>query len=148
MPTQVAVLAARIAVLASIIVLAHPAGSSAQPSLAGELESASRHQVISRMIQQAGMSQMLSGQGPFTLFAPTDAAFAALPAAAVDAILADPSRMRRLVSLHLFRGNVSPDVWATQPVEAPIRTANGWIRPLDRLIPEYVVSASRATSQP
>lgn len=141
-------LAARTALLGSLILLAHPIGSSAQPSLAGELENAPTHQLISRMIQQAGMSEMLSGQGPFTLFAPTDAAFAALPVAAVDAILADPARMRQLVSLHLFRGNVSPDVWATQTGEAPIRTANGWIRPLDTLIPEYVVSASRATSQP
>jgi hypothetical protein len=39
----------------------------------------------------AGLADDLSGAGPFTVFAPTDAAFAALPAGTIDALLADPT---------------------------------------------------------
>lgn len=42
-------------------------------------------------VQAAGLVDTLSGEGPFTVFAPTDDAFAALPAGTIDTLLADPS---------------------------------------------------------
>lgn len=42
-------------------------------------------------VQAAGLVDTLSGEGPFTVFAPTDDAFAALPAGTIDSLLADPS---------------------------------------------------------
>ena len=42
-------------------------------------------------VSAAGLVDALSGEGPFTVFAPTDEAFAALPAGTVEALLADPS---------------------------------------------------------
>ena len=42
-------------------------------------------------VSAAGLADTLSGEGPFTVFAPTDEAFAALPAGTVDALLADPT---------------------------------------------------------
>ncbi len=42
-------------------------------------------------VQAAGLEETLRGEGPFTVFAPTDDAFAALPAGTVDTLLADPT---------------------------------------------------------
>ncbi len=49
------------------------------------------HNTLEAAVTAAGLVETLSGEGPFTVFAPTDAAFAALPAGALDALLADPS---------------------------------------------------------
>jgi uncharacterized surface protein with fasciclin (FAS1) repeats len=49
------------------------------------------HNTLETAVIAAGLADDLSGAGPFTVFAPTDAAFAALPAGALDALLADPT---------------------------------------------------------
>ena len=49
------------------------------------------HMILETAVVAAGLADDLSGEGPFTVFAPTDAAIAALPAGALDALLADPT---------------------------------------------------------
>jgi uncharacterized surface protein with fasciclin (FAS1) repeats len=49
------------------------------------------HNTLEAAVIAAGLADDLSGDGPFTVFAPTDAAFAALPAGTVEALLADPT---------------------------------------------------------
>lgn len=49
------------------------------------------HTILEAAIQAAGLEAVLTGAGPFTVFAPTDAAFEALPEGTLDALLADPS---------------------------------------------------------
>ena len=49
------------------------------------------HNTLEAAVTAAGLVETLSGDGPFTVFAPTDDAFAALPAGTIDALLADPS---------------------------------------------------------
>jgi len=59
-----------------------------------------------RAIQQAGMTDTLRGEGPFTVFAPTDAAFDKLPAGKLDTLF-KPENKDELVSLlnyHVIRG--------------------------------------------
>ncbi len=48
------------------------------------------HNTLEAAVTVAGLVPTLQGEGPFTIFAPTDAAFAALPAGTVEALLADP----------------------------------------------------------
>lgn len=50
------------------------------------------HTTLEAAVVAAGMAETLSGEGPFTIFAPTDAAFGALPAGALDAALAEESK--------------------------------------------------------
>jgi uncharacterized surface protein with fasciclin (FAS1) repeats len=49
------------------------------------------HTTLTAAVTAAGLVETLQGAGPFTVFAPTDAAFAALPAGTIEALLADPS---------------------------------------------------------
>ena len=49
---------------------------------------------------------MLQGDGPFTVFAPTDAAFAKLPAGTVEALLADKEALIRVLTYHVVAGKV------------------------------------------
>jgi transforming growth factor-beta-induced protein len=57
-------------------------------------------------VQAAGLADTLSGPGPFTVFAPTDDAFAALPAGTVEALLADPAALARVLTYHVVSGAV------------------------------------------
>jgi transforming growth factor-beta-induced protein len=58
-------------------------------------------------VEAAGLVDALSGEGPFTVFAPTDEAFAALPAGTVEALLADPSGdLTQILLYHVISGQV------------------------------------------
>jgi len=57
-------------------------------------------------VQAAGLVDTLKGDGPFTVFAPTDAAFAALPEGTVDALLADPDALAAILTYHVVPGKV------------------------------------------
>ncbi len=48
----------------------------------------------------------LQGKGPFTVFAPTDAAFAKLPAGTVEALLKDPKQLASILTYHVVAGQV------------------------------------------
>lgn len=57
-------------------------------------------------VQAAGLVDTLSGPGPFTVFAPTDAAFAKLPAGTVEALLKDPAKLATILTYHVVPGKV------------------------------------------
>ncbi|MGE3960188.1 MAG: fasciclin domain-containing protein [Dehalococcoidia bacterium] len=57
-------------------------------------------------VQAAGLEGTLRGEGPFTVFAPTDAAFAALPAGTLDSLLADPEALADILLYHVVSGEV------------------------------------------
>jgi uncharacterized surface protein with fasciclin (FAS1) repeats len=57
-------------------------------------------------VQAAGLTKTLQGKGPFTVFAPTDAAFAKLPAGTVDSLLKDPKALSNILLYHVVPGAV------------------------------------------
>ena len=57
-------------------------------------------------LQAAGLDETLSGEGPFTVFAPTDEAFAALPAGTVDSLLQDIPALQAVLTYHVVPGEV------------------------------------------
>ena len=57
-------------------------------------------------IQAAGLVDTLSGPGPFTVFAPTDAAFAKLPAGTVEKLLEDKAKLTEILTYHVVSGKV------------------------------------------
>jgi uncharacterized surface protein with fasciclin (FAS1) repeats len=66
-------------------------------------------------IQAAGLVDTLKGPGPFTVFAPTDAAFAKVPKADLDALLKDKAKLTAVLTYHVVPGKVmAADVKAGQ----------------------------------
>lgn len=76
-------------------------------------------------VQAAGLEETLRGEGPFTVFAPSDAAFQALPAGTVDTLLADPQGdLTDILTYHVVEGEVlAEDVVALDRQE--VTTVNG-----------------------
>lgn len=61
---------------------------------------------LAAALRAAGLVETLQGAGPFTVFAPTDAAFAKLPAGTVEALLNDLPRLRQILTYHVVAGKV------------------------------------------
>lgn len=73
-------------------------------------------------VQAAGLVDALSGNDPLTVFAPTDAAFAALPDGTVEALLDDPETLASILTYHVVAGSVK----AAQVVNfETVETLNG-----------------------
>jgi uncharacterized surface protein with fasciclin (FAS1) repeats len=56
-------------------------------------------------IKTAGLTDKMTGKGPFTVFAPTDEAFKKLPHGALEALLKDSARLRAILSYHVVAGH-------------------------------------------
>jgi uncharacterized surface protein with fasciclin (FAS1) repeats len=63
-------------------------------------------QTLVKAVQAAGLVETLKGEGPFTVFAPTDAAFAKLPAGTVEALLKDREKLTAILTYHVLAGKV------------------------------------------
>ena len=62
---------------------------------------------LAKALQAADLVTTLNGAGPFTVFAPTDAAFAKLPAATLASLLANPAELRKVLTYHVVAGKVT-----------------------------------------
>ncbi|WP_319507860.1 fasciclin domain-containing protein [uncultured Methanolobus sp.] len=111
-------------------------------------------------VQAAGLADTLSGEGPFTVFAPTDEAFAALPEGTLDGLLEDKEALTAVLTYHVVPGKaMSGDlsdmmvletvqgeevtiyiadgnvmVNDANVVQADIETSNGVIHVIDKVI--------------
>lgn len=83
-------------------------------------------------VQAAGLVETLQGDGPFTVFAPSDAAFAKLPRGTVEGLLADRAALTSLLTFHVVPGRVaaadivrgngaSPNTVNGQPLDIVVR---------------------------
>ena len=82
---------------------------------------------LARAIEVAGLTETLKGEGPFTVFAPTDEAFAKLPKNTLDALLEDRENLAAVLTYHVVPQPVgSADVVRLTSV----RTANGKVVPI------------------
>jgi len=67
---------------------------------------AGQFKTLAAALQAAGLVDALSGEGPFTVFAPTDEAFAKLPPGTVEALLKDKAKLTKVLTYHVVSGNV------------------------------------------
>ena len=68
--------------------------------------SAGNFKTLATALQAAGLVDTLKGKGPFTVFAPTDAAFAKIPKQDLDALLADKAKLTAVLTYHVVPGKV------------------------------------------
>ncbi len=62
---------------------------------------------LAAALQAAGLVETLKGTGPFTVFAPTDEAFAKLPEGTVEALLKDKEKLTAILTYHVVAGRVT-----------------------------------------
>ncbi len=77
---------------------------------------------LAKALEAAGLVETLKGEGPFTVFAPTDEAFAKLPEGALDALLKDKEKLAAVLTYHVVPGNVTAEQVATM---TSAKTVNG-----------------------
>ena len=65
-----------------------------------------RFTTLGRALEETHLTDLLSEKGPFTVFAPTDEAFAKLPSADLRSLLAEKPRLRSLLTYHILAGKV------------------------------------------
>ena len=83
------------------------ASFEAKPDIVDTAVAAGSFQTLVTAVQAAGLVDTLKGDGPFTVFAPTDAAFAALPAGTLESLLADPEALRAVLTYHVLPRELS-----------------------------------------
>src|SRR5512144_2637196 len=62
---------------------------------------------LASLLTKAGLVDTLSNDGPFTVFAPTDAAFAKVPKATLDALAKNPAQLKSVLLYHVVPGSVT-----------------------------------------
>jgi len=81
-------------------------GQRVEPDIVEVARSAGAFNTLIRAVQQAGLVDVLKGDGPFTVFAPTDEAFAQIPADQLRELLADKDALTRVLTYHVVPGRV------------------------------------------
>ena len=83
--------------------------------------SAGQFNTLVKAVQAAGLVDTLKGKGPFTVFAPTDDAFAKLPAGTLEALLQDKQKLAQVLTYHVVPGKVT----AAQVKPGAVKTVQG-----------------------
>lgn len=76
------------------------------PNIVEVATSAGNFKTLVSALTAANLGDTLSGTGPFTVFAPTDAAFAKLPAGTVEGLLKDIPKLSKILTYHVVSGKV------------------------------------------
>lgn len=81
-------------------------GVASAADIVDTAKSAGSFNTLVAAVQAAGLVDTLKGPGPFTVFAPTDAAFAKIPKAKLDALLKDKAALTKVLTYHVVSGKV------------------------------------------
>ena len=123
---------ATIAALAAVAALAAPA--AAQQNIVQVASGNDDFETLVQAVQAGNLAGTLSGSGPFTVFAPTDAAFDKLPDGALDGLLANRAQLRDVLTYHVVQGELTAEalqgrsyVTALNGDRIPVRVMNGQV---------------------
>jgi uncharacterized surface protein with fasciclin (FAS1) repeats len=98
--------------LAAAVVVALLGACATTPAPSPITETAQRTpqlSTLSKLINDAGLAETLRGAGPYTVFAPSDEAFKAVPAATLQALASDKELLKSVLTFHVLPGKVSGD---------------------------------------
>jgi uncharacterized surface protein with fasciclin (FAS1) repeats len=91
-------------------------GAAPKPSrnIAEVASSDMEFRTLVKALKAADMLDTLKGSGPYTVFAPTDAAFAKIPKHDLDALMKDKARLKHVLSFHVLRGDLESSQLSTR----------------------------------
>lgn len=100
-------------------------GGPNQPSIVDVAETSQNYDTFIRLVRIAGLNNVIDGPGIYTIFAPTDEAFAKLPPGTLETLSRPENldRLRTLLNYHIARGYISSSKISNS--QAPIRTIQG-----------------------
>ena len=103
-----------------------------QKNLVETAVAAGQFKTLASLLQKAGLAGTLEGKGPFTVFAPTDAAFAKVPKATLVSLAKNKAKLRAVLLYHVVKGKVTAaqamKLESAKTLEGksiPIRTSGG-----------------------
>ena len=141
----------RPALLVTLIALAAFAGCASTPAPTTIADTAARTPQLStlnKLIGDAGLADTLRGPGPFTVFAPTDAAFKAVPAATLEALGKDKEKLKAVLTYHVLAGKVmaadvkNGNVKTVQGADVALSKAGSFVTVEDAVVGTADVEAS------
>lgn len=124
--TQIGIARRALLALAVVAGAAMPATSAAQggKDVVQVATEAGSFTTLVAAVQAAGLVETLKGEGPFTVFAPSDAAFEKLPPGTVEALLQDRAALSSILTFHVVPGRImAADIVSAG--SAKPRTVNG-----------------------
>ena len=88
--------------------------SAAEKTIVETAVEAGSFNTLVKAVQAAGLDETLSGEGPFTVFAPTDEAFDTLPKGTLESLLADDAKdkLTSVLTYHVVSGRCWPSRWS------------------------------------
>jgi uncharacterized surface protein with fasciclin (FAS1) repeats len=98
--------AAALAVVGLVAVTPLSADHHGKKDIVDTAVAAGQFTTLAAALKAAGLVETLKGKGPFTVFAPTDAAFAKLPAGTVEGLLKDKAKLTKILTYHVVPGKV------------------------------------------
>lgn len=101
-------MAAAFVALAAATVMSAPAKAAGDKDIVETAAGAGQFNTLVTAVKAAGLVETLKGKGPFTVFAPTDAAFAKLPAGTVESLLKpeNKEKLTQVLTYHVVPGKV------------------------------------------
>jgi uncharacterized surface protein with fasciclin (FAS1) repeats len=147
---------------ATSIAAASPAKTTAmdQKNIVQTAVAAGQFKTLVSLVKQAGLAGALSGKGPLTVFAPTDAAFAKVPKATLAALAKNKAELKAVLLYHVVKGDVAAAqasmltsaktlegasvpihvsggkvyVGGAQVIKADVKASNGIIHVIDKVL--------------
>jgi uncharacterized surface protein with fasciclin (FAS1) repeats len=99
-------LIATAATFAVALVLTATPARAAEKDIVDTAVAAGSFKTLAKLLTDAGLVETLKGAGPFTVFAPTDEAFAKVPKATLEALGKDKDKLRAVLTYHVVPGKV------------------------------------------
>jgi uncharacterized surface protein with fasciclin (FAS1) repeats len=120
--TAVAVAAAGPSASASVPSQENAVQASANTDIVATATAAGKFKTLTSLLKQAGLAGTLQGKGSYTVFAPTDAAFAKVPKATLQALGKDKAKLRSVLLYHVAKGKLTA---AKVVKRSSVKTLNG-----------------------
>lgn len=94
-------------VLAATMAIAAVSFAKDQKDIVDTAVGAGKFKTLVKLVQAAGLVDVLKSNGPFTVFAPTDEAFAKVPKATLDKLAGDKELLKKVLLYHVVAGKVT-----------------------------------------